>query len=137
MHALRLTVPCCKLFGIVCKAFCEFISLWYKKLFCLKKHSSVTICLNYILHLLLKSLSFTLGTNDKVKNIVYFKVQLSSCNGVPTASRRCIELREAHLLLEQLNKKTQGSRSAVFPANTVPLPPWKRCYAYQTCATLW
>lgn len=32
------------------------------------------------------------------------------------------ELREAHRLLEQLKKKAQGSRSAVFPANTLPLP---------------
>ncbi|XP_039133161.1 LOW QUALITY PROTEIN: nephrocystin-3-like [Dioscorea cayenensis subsp. rotundata] len=31
------------------------------------------------------------------------------------------ELREAHRLLEQLKKKAQGSPSAVFPANTLPL----------------
>ncbi|XP_008784696.3 protein KINESIN LIGHT CHAIN-RELATED 2-like [Phoenix dactylifera] len=35
------------------------------------------------------------------------------------------ELREAHRLLEQLKKKAQGSPSAVFPANTLPLPPQK------------
>ncbi|XP_010904580.2 protein KINESIN LIGHT CHAIN-RELATED 2 [Elaeis guineensis] len=35
------------------------------------------------------------------------------------------ELREAHRLLEQLKKKAQGLPSAVFPANTLPLPPPK------------
>ncbi|XP_062209900.1 uncharacterized protein LOC133911601 [Phragmites australis] len=33
------------------------------------------------------------------------------------------ELREAHRLLEQLRKKAQGSPSAVFPANALPLLP--------------
>lgn len=36
------------------------------------------------------------------------------------------EVREAHRLLEQLKKKAQGSRSAVFPANSLPLPPSRK-----------
>lgn len=40
------------------------------------------------------------------------------------------ELREAHRLLEQLKKKAQGSPSAVFPANALPLPLRKWYYTF-------
>ncbi|KAI4995138.1 hypothetical protein ZWY2020_035041 [Hordeum vulgare] len=36
------------------------------------------------------------------------------------------EIREAHRLLEQIRKKAEGSRSAVFPANTLPVLPENR-----------